>query len=164
MTLSEAKTALNQSLTEDIEVFFEEVYSFLEENSKKRDDFMFQQGRYNSLKQQMLKSLISAENAGTTMAHIRYALQETIKELKEKDINPSPTLVSKIVSGGDGGNGANLQRESLRRQEALLQDKLNHFEEELITAIDPSIKFYLTKQIEDIQQKISDIRSKLQSA
>jgi len=158
MTLEEAKHSLQQTLTEDIDEFFEQVYTIVSANSKKRDDFMFQQGRYNNLKKQSRKGLVSSENLQMTTNQIRYALQETIKELKDRDVqleetdeNPPPL---------EGGLSS-LEKQGLQSRAKLIQEKLNFLEEEQILAVDPSARFAMKKRIEDLEEQLAAINEKL---
>jgi len=161
MTLEAAKESLKQTLTTDFDAFFEQVYTIVSANSKKRDDFMFQQGRYNNLKQQMKMGIVSNENMQMSMNQIRYALQEVIKELKAKDVQleETPDHPPPLESGLSG-----LEKQGLQRRAELVQEKINHLEEQKILAVDPSMQFAIKKQLEDLEQQLAAINKKLAKA
>jgi len=158
MTLEKAKHSLQQTLTNDIEEFFEQVYTIVSANSKKRDDFMFQQGRYNNLKKQIRKGLINAENREMTTNQIRYALQETINELRERDVQLEETAENPPPLHG---GLSSLEKGGLQSRAKLIQEKLNFLQEEQVLAVDPSTKFALKKRIEDLEEQLAAINEKL---
>ncbi len=89
-SLSAVKKALQAHLlADDVERLFQLFEKVIDPGTTLADDLILQQARFNGLKRDQSRGLLTREQATITHNRIRVALMEYIKNLEERDLNPA---------------------------------------------------------------------------
>lgn len=150
----------------EFERVFDMLNDLISDDSYRETDIIMQQARYNRTKREQNQGTIRSESAQLTFNQIQYAMIDLVDSLEEEDLilgevqeeQPAPSN----ASGQTTNTLSDLERQGLENQATLLQRKLNSFNEALIKAFDPSMKFNLEEQIKETQHQLEEVRSKLQ--
>ena len=89
-SLSAVRKALQAHLlADDVERLFQLFEKVIDPDTTLADDLILQQARFNGLKRDQSRGLLSRDQATITHNRIRVALMEYIKSLEEGDLNPA---------------------------------------------------------------------------
>jgi hypothetical protein len=150
----------------EFEPVFDTLNELISDDSYRETDIIMQQARYNRTKREQNQGTIRSESAQLTFNQIQYAMIDLVDSLEAEDlVLGAEPEESPVMGAAKGANVklSDLERESLEKQAELLQRKLNSFNEALIKAFDPSMKFNLEEQIKETQHQLEEVRRKLQA-
>ena len=165
--LKAVKKALKRYLASgEFERVFDTLNDMISDDSYRETDIIMQQARYNRTKRDQNQGIIREESARLTFNQIQYAMIDLVDNLEDEDLNfPEPEEAILPPSNqvpNPPSELSHLEREGLEKQAELLQRKLNSFNEALIKAFDPSMKFNLEEQIKETQHQLEEVQRKLQ--
>jgi hypothetical protein len=150
----------------EFERVFDTLNDLISDDSYRETDIIMQQARYNRTKREQNQGTIRSESAQLTFNQIQYAMIDLVDSLEEEDLILGEVQEEQPAHSNTSGQTTNtlsdLERQGLENQATLLQRKLNSFNEALIKAFDPSMKFNLEEQIKETEHQLEEVRSKLQ--
>jgi|GEM_PF-5231935 len=169
-SLIEIKTELQSILVENIEGVFETAAQYLASDSRKRNELILLQARYNSLKKDKMRGVISNENVKLNLNRITSSLLEFISGLSEGDlkkVDPDPVLRKLSYTDRQGNQFLlhlnELEASGLKSQAEFLVKKLNKLQEALILESDPTRQLRYETQIEAAEQEWKKIMDRLKN-
>ncbi|KGE85866.1 MAG: hypothetical protein ACE362_27775 [Phaeodactylibacter xiamenensis] len=151
----------------EFERVFDTLNDLISDDSYRGTDIIMQQARYNRTKREQNQGTIRSESAQLTFNQIQYAMIDLVDSLEEEDLILGKVQEEQPVNSGSDGQVnslSDLERQGLEYQAALLQRKLNSFNEALIKVFDPSMKFNLEEQIKETRHQLEEVRRKLGEA
>lgn len=149
----------------EFERVFDTLNELISDDSYRETDIIMQQARYNRTNREKNQGTIRKESADLTFNQIQYAMIDLVDSLEEEDL-----ILGEVTSPPENERSntgsvttlSELERQGLENQAGLLQRKLNSFNEALIKAFDPSMKFNLEEQIKETEHQLEEVRRKLQ--
>lgn len=164
-TLKGLKKQLKKYLASgEFERVFDTLNDLISDDSYRETDVIMQQARYNRTKREQNQGTIRSESAQMTFNQIQYAMIDLVDSLEAEDLmlgDATPETVAASGSAEAVVELSDVERQGLERQAELLQRKLNSFNEAMIKAFDPSMKFNLEEQIKETQHQLEEVRRKL---